>query len=148
MPPTATLDVVSNLLAQADEIRSARPDVAREIEENSHALLDQVPALSVAEIARFFGQSKPTIHAWLDAGLLTRRPAEGRGVRISPESVLRVLPALRAWEADGRRGRASTLLRRWVEGELELRARRRTGAAERREALRSRLRRPRGSGST
>lgn len=141
MSPTAALDIVSNLLAQAEEIRPAHPDVARKIEESSQALLGQVPALSVAETARFFGQSKPTIHAWLDAGLLARRPSEGRGVRISPESVVRVLPALRAWEAEGRRGRASTLLRRWIGGELELQVRRRAGAAERRQALQRRLQR-------
>lgn len=140
MSPTATLDIVSDLLAQAEEIRPSRPDVARQIEASSQALLGQVPALSVTETARFFGQSKPTIHAWLETGLLTRRASEGRGVQISPESVLRVLPALRAWEARGRPGRASTLLRRWVGGELELRERRRAGAAARRQALQGRLR--------
>jgi DNA-binding transcriptional MerR regulator len=141
MSPTDTLDIVSDLLAQAEEIRPSHPDVARKIEESSQALLGQVPALSVAETARFFGQSRPTIHAWLETGLLAHRAPEGRGVRISPESVLRVLPALRAWEAKGRPGRASTLLRRWVDGELELRERRRAGAAERRQALQARLRR-------
>ncbi len=148
MSPTPTLDIISDLLAQADEIRPARPDVALKIEESTRALLGQVPSPSVTETARLLGQSRPTIHAWLRAGLLARRPSPDRSVRISPESVVRVLPALRAWEGEGRRGRVSTMLRRWIEGELELQARRRAGGVERRQALQTRLRRNRAAASS
>jgi len=139
---TAALEVAANLLVQADHIRADHPEVAAELEAGSRKLLDAVPSLSVAQVADLLEQSRPTIYEWIKAGYLLTEEAARRGVRVSPESLLVLIPILHEWQDQGRVGRPSRLLQEWLDGALE-RGERRRAFAVRRRAGRTDLQPPR-----
>jgi len=135
MSATATLQVAGDLLVQADKIRAEHPEIAAALEADSHRLLVEVPCVSVAQAAGLLGQSRPTIYEWIKAGFLVTQEADARGVNISSESLVTIIPILREWEEEGREGRPSRFLRDWFEGALERRERRQAYAARRRAGL-------------
>jgi hypothetical protein len=58
-----------------------------------------------------------------------------KGVKLSPQSLLTIIPILGEWELGGREGRPSRFLREWFEGAIERRERRREFASRRRAGL-------------
>lgn len=142
MSSAAALRVAGDLLVQADKIRDAFPDVAAALEADSYTLLVDVPAVSVAQAADLLGQSRPTIYEWIKAGHLLAAEADSRGLKVSPESLVTIIPILREWGLEGGEGRPSRYLREWFDGAIERRERRREFAEKRRAGLNS-LRPPR-----
>jgi excisionase family DNA binding protein len=126
------LEAIRDVLDQADEIRSVRPDVADRLTADVGQLVAEVPALTVQEVAETLSQSKPTIHAWIKAGVLDATPA-GRRLVVSPASVLAVMPVIREWRAGGRRGRPTRMLREWLRTEQQLKVERQEVGRRRRQ---------------
>ncbi|HEY3078582.1 MAG TPA: helix-turn-helix domain-containing protein [Chloroflexota bacterium] len=104
------LDAIRSVVAQADAVEPVRPDVARELRSAADVILESIPPLAVADAALLLRQSAPTVRDWIDDGLLEAERV-GRMRRVSPRSLLVVLPAVEAWEANGRRGRLKKLLK-------------------------------------
>jgi excisionase family DNA binding protein len=133
MNAASVLRVAGDLLHQADLVRDAVPEVAAALEADSVQLIETVPAVSVAEAADLLGQSRPTVYEWIKAGYLLSEEARTHGLSVSPSSLVKLMAVLGQWDDDGRPGRPSRLLRRWVGGELDLRKRRREFAAKRKD---------------
>lgn len=119
----AVLEAIRDVLDQADEIRSVRPDVADRLAADAEQLVAELPALTVHQVAETLSQSKPTIHAWIKAGVLDATPV-GRKLLVTPASVLALMPVIREWRAGGGRGRPMRMLREWLATEQQLKAQR------------------------
>jgi excisionase family DNA binding protein len=135
MASVAVLEVAGRLKAEADALRAGQLDaaaLAERLEAASDELLEDVPDLSVADVAQLLGQSRPTIYEWVRQGFLLAQAAEGRGLRISPASLLVILPIVMEWQQAGRRERPSRLLRAWYDGAIQRRAQRLAFADQRR----------------
>jgi excisionase family DNA binding protein len=117
------LEAIRDVLDQADEIRPVRPDVASRLAADAEQLIAGVPALTVHQVAEALSQSKPTIHAWIKAGVLDATPV-GRKLAVSPASVLALMPVIQEWRAGGGRGRPMRMLREWLTTEQQLKAQR------------------------
>jgi excisionase family DNA binding protein len=104
------LDAIRSVVAQADAVESVRPDVAKELRSAADVLLESLPPLVVADAAIVLRQSAPTVRNWIDDGLLEAERV-GRVRRVSPKSIVVVLPAVEEWEANGRRGRLKKILK-------------------------------------
>src|SRR5687767_3884440 len=98
------LDAIRSVVAQAEAVESVRPDVAKELRSAADVILESLPPLAVSHAAILLRQSAPTVRDWIDDGLLEAERV-GRARRVTPKSLVIVLPAVEAWEAGGRRGR-------------------------------------------
>jgi len=110
-----TLEIIRDVLTQAEEVRSVRPDVAERLSRDGRALISGMPGLTVADAAQELGISKPSVHAWIKAGVLQAARGPGnRGLLVSTGSVLGTKTALDLWRMDVGRGRALPYVRRWL----------------------------------
>ncbi len=108
------LGVISEVGAVADQIRVPHPDLARRLSRVVEALTTEVGWVTVGEAAAEFEVSRPTVYDWIKRGLLESQIIAHR-TAIPAWSVITILPAVRVWHADGRKGRPSRRIEKWYE---------------------------------
>jgi hypothetical protein len=81
--------------------------VAAGLDRNRELLIESADPLTVKATAELFGQSRQTIHDWLQRGILDAHPAGSKGkLLIDPRSVEALLPFIDEWRQAGGTKRA------------------------------------------
>jgi excisionase family DNA binding protein len=108
---------IASLRRVALELPEELAQLADQINADTEALIEEVPAVTASEAATELGVSKPTVLAWIDAGRLLAAPIDGqhRTRFIDPKSIAMLTAPLQEWEAAGRPGRPGTFVSRWLD---------------------------------